>query len=156
MFVTFSPDEKHNVLMLRLHRSRENDPIHNLDTDNKQFGARMRPPMGVDLAEIAVTMTDVLHMLPDYDNRRAIVARDGLASVDGFRIAVLMTCQCLFGIRMCQYCPDCNHDRGTYQGCQDIFGNNACAEGGCLGRADVAPGAAGSQHVSAEGRAAAV
>ena len=31
IFVTFSPDEKHNVLMLRLHRSRKNDPMHNLD-----------------------------------------------------------------------------------------------------------------------------
>ena len=56
-----------------------------------------------------VTLEDVLRWLPDYDNRRAIVARDGLASVDGFRIAVLLTCQSLFGIRICKDCPDCNH-----------------------------------------------
>ena len=38
LFVTFSPDEKHNVLMLRMHRSRENDPIHKLDPKSRVFG----------------------------------------------------------------------------------------------------------------------
>ena len=39
IFVTFSPDEKHNVLILRLHRSRKNDPIHKLDGKNKKWCA---------------------------------------------------------------------------------------------------------------------
>ena len=84
-----------------------------------------------------VTLEDVLRMLPDYDNRRAIVARDGLASVDGFRIAVLVVCQCIFGIRICKDCPGCNH-RGASGvfACQDLFGNNAYAEGGSSGRGD--------------------
>ncbi len=28
IFLTFSPDEKHNIFMLRFYRARENDPIH--------------------------------------------------------------------------------------------------------------------------------
>ena len=108
IFVTWSPDEKNNVLILRLHRSRANDPIHELDKENKKFGYRAMPNMDHDYVEMKVTLEDVLNMLPDYDNRRAIVARDGLASVDGFRIGVLVTCQCIFGIRICIYCPDCN------------------------------------------------
>ena len=48
IFVTFSPDEKHNILMIRLHRSRANDPIHKLDGSNKRFGARKAPPIDND------------------------------------------------------------------------------------------------------------
>ena len=104
-----------------------------------------------------VTIEDVLHMLPDYDNRRAIVARDGLASVDGFRVGVLVTCQCIFGVRICARCPDCNHRgaSGSYS-CQDLFGNNAYAEGGSFGRVDgiyisiEAQKSAGSLHAHAQ------
>ena len=39
IFITFSPDEKHNVLMLRLHRSRQNDPIHTLDPTSRKYGS---------------------------------------------------------------------------------------------------------------------
>ena len=40
--VTFSPDEKHNVLMMRLSRSRANDPLRALDRDDKvdKFGGQ--------------------------------------------------------------------------------------------------------------------
>ena len=104
-----------------------------------------------------VTIEDVLNMLPDYDNRRAIVARDGLASVDGFRTGVLVTCHCIFGIRICTDCPDCNHRgaSGSYS-CQDLFGNNAYAEGGSFGRVDgiyisiEAQTSAGSLHAHAQ------
>ena len=96
-------------------------------------------------------------MLPDYDNRRSIVARDGLASVDGFRVGVLVTCQCIFGIRICTDCPECNHRgaSGAYAR-QDLFGNNAYAEGGSFGRCDgiyisiEAQKSAGSLHAHAQ------
>ena len=104
-----------------------------------------------------VALKDVLNMLPEYDNRRAIPARDGLASVDGFRIAVLVTCQFVFGIRICMECPDCNHKgaSGSYA-FQDLFGNNAYAEGGGFGRGGgvyisiEAQKAAGSLHAHAQ------
>ena len=53
--VTWSPDEEHNVLMLRLHRSRANDPIHELDKDNQKFGTRAMPNMDQDYVEMKVS-----------------------------------------------------------------------------------------------------
>ena len=55
IFVTFSPDEKHNVLMLRLHRPRANDPTHELDKENKKFGSRAMPNMDEDYVEMKVS-----------------------------------------------------------------------------------------------------
>ena len=40
--------------MLKLHRSREKDPIHKLDKDNKKFGARTMPNMDQDYVEMKV------------------------------------------------------------------------------------------------------
>ena len=54
IFVTWSPDEKNNVLILRLHRSRRNDLIHELDKENKKFGARAMPNMDQDFVEMKV------------------------------------------------------------------------------------------------------
>ena len=70
--------------------------------------------------------------LPSYDVRRKILAGDALASVDGFRVMILLTFKYLFGIRCCPDCPDCNV---TSSPCQDLFGNSAYAEGGAFGRA---------------------
>ena len=71
--------------------------------------------------------------LPPYDVRRNILAGDALASVDGFRIMVLLTFEHVFGLRCCENCPQCN-----FAGCpcQDSFGSNATAEGGLVGRID--------------------
>ena len=80
---------------------------------------------------------EILDLLPTYDERRTILARDGLASVEGFRLAVLLTCEYLFGMRVCIDCPHCNHGDGTlHDGCSDLFGSNAYPEGGIHGRAD--------------------
>ena len=128
IFVTFSPDEKHSVLLLRLHRSRKNDPIHMLDSKNRRYGARNEPDMDQDYVDMNVSMSQILDWLPEYDERRAIAARDGLASVEAFRIAVILTCRYIFGMRVCMFCPDC---RDRYF-CQDLFGNNAYAEGDAL------------------------
>eukprot|EP00973_Karenia_brevis_P023690 3264404-Karenia_brevis.AAC.1 len=45
IFITWSPDEKHNILMLRLSRSRMNDPINHLDSNqiSAKFGKLMEP-----------------------------------------------------------------------------------------------------------------
>ena len=105
IFVTFSPDEKHNLLMLRLHRSREHDPVHLVDENNKRYGQRTEPPLDMEVS------LDVLGaQLPTYDERRSIMARDALASVYGFRITILVTLEYIFGMRVCIHCPDCNHD----------------------------------------------
>jgi len=132
--VIFSPDEEHNTLMIRLHRSRVHDPIHNLDHENKRFGARKEPPIDKDYVEMNVSCEQMLQWLPSYDERRAILSRDGLASVEGFKITILIVCEYIFGMRVCAKCPDCNHDK--HQHCQDLFGNNAYSDGGAFGRAE--------------------
>ena len=135
IFVTWSPDEKHNVLMIRMHRARANDPIHTLDHKLKRFGQRLQPSMGQDYVTMAIPAEDMEKWLPNYDDRRAILARDGLASVDGFRTGILLVCEFLWGLRVCPMCPDCNRGDADH-GCQDLFGSNAFAEGGIVGRGD--------------------
>ena len=50
---------------------------------------------------------------------RALLAKDSLASVDGFRIMVLLAYEHLFGMRVCPNCPHCNHDEAVSP-CQDL------------------------------------
>ena len=64
-----------------------------------------------------------------------MIARDALASVDGFRVLVQLIHEYLFGLRICPQCPDCNNGVQSSP-CQDLFGSNATAEGGIFGRAD--------------------
>ena len=83
--------------------------------------------------------------VPTSDQRRAIIARDALACVDGFRTIVQLAMEYFFGMRCCIRCPDC--------ACSDLFGSNAKPEGGVLGRVDAVCGSieaqkfAGSLHV---------
>ena len=58
--------------------------------------------MDHDFVELQVSGADLVQRLPSYDDRRAIVAQDGLASVEGFRLTVLLTCEYIFGLRMCE------------------------------------------------------
>jgi hypothetical protein len=83
IFVTWSPDENRNVVMTRMHRARANDPIHTLDRKLKSFGERLQSSIDQDYVTMAIPVEDVGRWLPNYDDRRAILARDGLASVDG-------------------------------------------------------------------------
>ena len=137
VFVTFSPDESHNLLMIRLARIRENDSFF----ANDKF-AKLKKLYGADspkLTEteddttIAVSVDKIRNNLPSYDVRRKNLAGDALASVDGFRIMIHLTFEHLFGIRFCPNCPDCNV---TGNPCQDIFGSVATAQGGIFGRVD--------------------
>ena len=156
IFITFSPDEKHNVLMLRMHRSRGNDPIHELEPMNRKYGQRLEPPMDKAYVDLPVPLEAMLHWLPPYDERRAILARDPLASVEGFRITVLLVCEYVLGMRVCINCPDCNHNADSLVCCQDLLGNNAYTDGGAFGRADgiyisiEAQKSAGSLHAHAQ------
>ena len=139
IFVTFSPDEAHSLLMIRLSRTRRNDPVF-ADVANanlKKYCGRKDPRLhrNADDVYLSVPVADIIDSLPTYDERRKILARDALASVDGFRTIVLATYEYLFGMRVCPYCPDCNSDDAT-QPCQDLFGSSAYAEGGEFGRMD--------------------
>ena len=131
IFVTFSPDEKHNLLMLRLSRTRKNDPVLLHDAAAALYGDLKAPRLGQtsytqhgsDDVFLALSPETLKAEVPDYDTRRALIARDSLASVEGFRIMVLLAYKHLFGMRVCPNCPHCNHDAGA-DPCQDCFGNH--------------------------------
>ena len=141
IFVTFSPDEAHNLLMIRFSRTRTKDPV-NLSPDEDDchvFGLRNQPCVNQNEEQLswALDMRNLAKYIPNWKERRRILARDSLASVEGFRNVVLSTCRHLFGMRVCPKCPDCNRGGGLIP-CQDLFGSNAEPEGGIFGRMDAA------------------
>jgi len=75
--------------------------------------------------------------LPDYDSRRALLARDPLACVYGFQVLVGLVFRHIFGLRFCPRCPDCAQ---SAEPCTDAFGSNATARGGVFGRIEAAYG----------------
>ena len=135
IFVTFSPDEKHNMIMLRLSRTRRNDPVNLCDELAPLYGGLMQPDIDVDYVHLGVSLHMLQGKVPNYDDRRAIISRDALASVDGFRVMVHLIFEFIFGIRFCPHCPDCNNGEHSTP-CQDLFGSSARAEGGIFGRVD--------------------
>ena len=135
LFVTISPDEKHNMLMLRLVRTRHSDPVNKIDELAGKYGGLKTPEMGSDFVQCGVAIEELVNRLPQYDERRAILARDPLASVDGSRIIMSLLLEYIFGIRVCSACPDCAM-WGAGQPCMDLFGSNAKPEGGIFGRVD--------------------
>ena len=130
------------MIMLRLSRTRKKDPVflNKRDELGSRFGERRQPALGRDFSDdvyLDVPLEDLRHFLPTHDERRKILARDALATVDGFRVIVAVTYEFLFGMRVCAKCPTCNHPE-NFQGlpCQDIFGSNSTPEGGIFGRCD--------------------
>ena len=115
---TVSPDEKHNTIMLRLSRVRRKDPVNSLDATATAFGGLKT--LSIASANSAlltdeesdiimdIPLEDLLKKLPTYDERRAILARDGLASVDGFKLTILLVCEHILGMRVCFDCPACS------------------------------------------------
>ena len=153
IFVTFSQDEKHNLLMVRLSRNRQHEPVwENSDLkEHQRFSTKDGPTLktyttGHNFAKpgqqdedtedvvFGVSVDDLADVLPTFDQRGRILAADALASVEGFRVMVQLTMQYLFGCNFCPYCPDCA-TRGDP--CQDLFGSSAKPEGGIFGRVDV-------------------
>ena len=145
LFVTLSPDEKHNLLMIRFSRARRNDPAVNIAGAElmKRMGEINQPKIDEELG--ILTLDQLRDRVPTCDQRRAIISRDALACVDGFRTIVQLVMDYLLGIRCCVKCPNCV--------CTDLFGSNAKPEGGILGRVDAVYGSieaqksAGSLHV---------
>jgi hypothetical protein len=80
--------------------------------------------------------------LPDYDLRKLMSAKDPLACVHAYDVAVKIILPALYGIRMCPECPNCAMSEKP---CMDIFGSNATPMGGSMGRADALIGATEAQ-----------
>ena len=84
--------------------------------------------------------------LPDYEARRALLARDPLACAYGFQVLVLLALRHIFGLRFCFNCPDCAK---SAQPCTDAFGSNSTASGGVFGRIDAIYGSLECQRCGA-------
>ena len=121
------------MLMIRLSRKRRRDPIFQSSTaaKTKYLSGAHAPRLRVrdDDVILEVSVQDLYDRLPDYDERKQIIAVDYLASVDGFRVMIQLTVARLFGINVCQHCPRCNSNESNSP-CQDMFGSSATAEGG--------------------------
>ena len=88
IFVTFSPDESHNLLMIRLSRTRQNDPVWTSKTNKplRRYAKQNIPALTAVSEDQVFTISaeDLCNTLPSYDERRRILATDSLASVEGF------------------------------------------------------------------------
>ena len=135
IFVTFSPDEAHQLLYVRLCRTRQSDPGYTRSaSEDAELGGRCWPQLCDDLrVPVAKLIESTRASPPDWWRRRGALARDPLASVDGFRMLVTLALRHLFGVRFCWKCPDCASSSSS---CQDLCGSNAAANGGVFGRAD--------------------
>ena len=102
-------------------------------------------PEGDVCMDMAVPMDMLTEAIPAADERRAVLARDPLAGVEGVRVIVGLVFRDILGMRYCPKCPDCEG--------ADLLGSNATVVGGCLGRVDGVYGSieaqksAGSLHL---------
>lgn len=128
------------MLMIRLSRTRRNDSIfvEGRDDTGKLLGQRGVPPLNVSATDeilLGIPPEDLQSHVPSYEERRKTLARDALASVDGFRLLVQAAFRFLFGMRFCWDCPDCSRCASP---CLDLCGRSCDAEGGIFGRAEAA------------------
>ena len=138
LFVTFSPDEAHQMLYVRMARARCSDPVRAAAWDQDwNVGDRDYPPVDNDTTW-PIHVETFRRLVPGWDLRRQALARDPLASVDGFRMIAMLVLEHLFGVKTCPACPDCNHRDTGAEPCQDDMGSNATVVGGVFGRMDAA------------------
>ena len=83
--------------------------MNEFDALSKKYGALDQSPVDMDYVGLGFSLEDMRDWLPDYDDRRTLLARDGLASVEGFRLSILLVYEHLFGMRVCFHCPQCNN-----------------------------------------------
>ena len=105
--------------------------MRKVDALSQEYGGLTTPEMGTDFVQCGVPIEALINRVPKYDERRAILARDPLASVDGSRVLVSLLLEYVFGMRICAACPDCAM-WSTGMPCMDLFGSNAKPEGGIL------------------------
>ena len=85
IFLTMSPDETQSAVMLKLSLLRRCGPAHAGDAQSQRWGERSQPSLDVEYMSLSID--EVKTLLPEYDDRRGIVARDPLAAPDEFHAA---------------------------------------------------------------------
>ena len=135
IFVTITPDEAHQLLYIRMSRTRSSDPVRLAEPTLMQAaGDAAYPVLGSDFT-CSVLIESLRASCPNWEQRRQILARDPLATIDGFRVLILLTMKHLFGVNVCLSCPLCNSSEASAP-CQDDAGSSATCEGGVFGRCD--------------------
>ena len=137
VFVTLSPAEKHNYLMLRLARWRRTDPAVVQDPSLQKVAGRLQPG------------PEDRSAWPDFEERRQVLALKPAAAVLGFRVHVLLLLRAVFGIRTCLFCPACQSQKDAESFCSDLEGNASELVGGAFGRCAAAFFSIESQKSSA-------
>ena len=133
LFVTVSPDEAHQWLFVRMARTRASDPVRNASAFQEWMcGDQDFPPLD-DEIEVPIHVERLRRCLPGWQQRRTVLARDPLASVDGFHVLLRLLLRHVFGVNICHLCPDCDK---TASPCMDCSGSNAALLGGVFGRMD--------------------
>ena len=147
IFLTFSPNEQHSALTLRLMRYRQGDPCVQGDEPVQQeirrSSGRDAPVLESPACAHRKSEESYATELPSYEFRRVCTARDPLAVMEAYSVQIRLRLARLLVIRMCPRCPMCNADSlsGGNFPCQDKFGSNMLPMGGAMG-ASVAFGAA--------------
>ena len=133
VFITVSPDEAHQWLFVRMARTRASDPVRAaFPWQEWMSGDRDFPPLDDDLV-FPIHVERLRRHLPGWQQRRTILARDPLASVDGFHVLLRLLLRHIFGLHMCELCPTCDE---TQSPCADHCGSSASLLGGAFGRVD--------------------
>lgn len=136
IFVTISPGEKHNYLMLRLARWSRRDPAVEHDQVLREVGGREYPK--ADTGKVV-----------SFEERRRILALKPVAAAMGFKVQIMLLLRHVFGLRMCPFCPACQRQTNCKVFCADLMGNASELEGGAFGRAAAAFFSIESQKSSA-------
>ena len=100
--ITCSLDESHNLLMIRLSRTRRNEFVMTCKTTqpfSQLYNSGMQDSHGTSQDTVLVaSVEDMKRFVPTYDARRRMLAIDALASVDGCRVVAQVTFHHLFGM----------------------------------------------------------
>ncbi|CAL1148725.1 unnamed protein product [Cladocopium goreaui] len=136
LFVTYTPDEAHQLLFVRMTRVQASDPVRAASVaQDFPAGDMFFPDLGKTSAGTPGPFEYEFTLPMSWAERREVLARDPLAAVDGFRALTHLMLKHLFGVRICPFCPDCNRFPGL-EPCQDLRGSNAETSGGIFGRVD--------------------
>ena len=142
LFITWSPNEQHSALVLRLMRNRRLDPMLQGDSAEEEalrWCSQRDTPAITEAGQDAVSV-----QLPLYNTRRKLTARDARSVVAAYMYEVKFKLPWLLGLRVRPFCPACNDltpGASLMTPCQDIFGTNTLPMGGLAGLAATSGGA---------------
>ena len=161
IFLTITPDRRHSSLVWRFHRARRNDTFlqdyDGVERDRTTYWRRKwsgpnEPSLYHDeeFVEFEIDAQE-LASFPTVDECKAMSARDPLSTVLHYDVCIRGSLSLITGLRMCFHCPNCSVERVRDDGagsgrtefhncgmrpCQNKFGRNGRALGGCHALAD--------------------